>query len=104
MVLASFFLSFHSQAGFRYIRFAFMTKQDYGYYSVIAEFKKGSDLEKIEELRKRMEDIVKKEEHTKSYFSILQKQEGTISLNVDIGSKGEREKSLSRWWKQFVEK
>ncbi|MBR8722212.1 Multidrug resistance protein MdtC [Fusobacterium necrophorum subsp. funduliforme] len=95
MVLASFFLSFFILgAGFRYIRFAFMTKQDYGYYSVIAEFKKGSDLEKIEELRRRMEDIVKKEAHTKSYFSILQKREGTISLNVDIGSKGEREKSL----------
>lgn len=80
--------------GGKFVKFGFLTKQDYGYYSVIAEFQNGSDFEKIQELRKEIETVIKKESHTKSYFSIIQKRNGTISVNVDIGFKEKRKESI----------
>ena len=80
--------------GGKFVKFGFLTKQDYGYYSVIAEFQNGSDFEKIQELRNEIETIIKKEPHTKSYFSIIQKRNGTISVNVDVGFKEKRKESI----------
>ncbi len=76
----------------RFLKIQFMPKQDQGRYSVVAELGKGVDIERAEEVAKKIEDIVKINKNTKTYFSLIQND--TVAVNVEIGKKDTRDESV----------
>jgi len=66
----------------------FMPRQDQGRYSIIAELGNGIDVEKSNEIAKRIEEIVKNEEHTQKYSMFVLNR--GFSFNIDIGKKEDR--------------
>lgn len=70
----------------------FIPDQDFGKYGVILELQKGLTLESAEKVAKKAEAIIKKDPDTKSYIVLASKD--TVVVNVDIGDKGERKKSM----------
>lgn len=78
--------------GPRFIKFEFMPKEDQGTYSVVAELQKGLDIEKSLKIARDLENLVKDNSNTLSYTTIVQAD--SISVNVDIGKKSNRKKSV----------
>lgn len=78
--------------GPKFIKFEFFPKQDRGQFSIIAELQKGIDIEKADRIAKEMENLIVNLDEVQSYSTIV--QSGSISVNVDIGKKGERKKSV----------
>ncbi len=76
----------------RFLKVQFMPKQDQGRYSVVAELGKGVDIERAEEIGRKIEDIVKANKNTKTYFSLIQND--TVAVNVEIGKKDTRDESV----------
>ena len=76
----------------RFLKIQFMPKQDQGRYSVVAELGKGVDIERAEEVAKKIENIVKINKNTKTYFSLIQND--TVAVNVEIGKKDTRDESV----------
>ena len=76
----------------RFLKVQFMPKQDQGRYSVVAELGKGVDIERAEEVAKKIENIVKINKNTKTYFSLIQND--TVAVNVEIGKKDTRDESV----------
>lgn len=76
----------------RFLKIQFMPKQDQGRYSVVAELGKGVDIERAEEIGRKIEDIVKANKNTKTYFSLIQND--TVAVNVEIGKKDTRDDSV----------
>lgn len=78
--------------GPKFLKFEFFPKQDQGQFSITAELQKGIDIEKADKIAKEMENLVVNHENTVSYSTTV--QSGSVSVNVDVGKKGEREKSV----------
>ncbi|MDO4689982.1 MAG: efflux RND transporter permease subunit [Fusobacterium sp.] len=78
--------------GPRFIKFQFFPKQDTGQFSIMAELQKGTDIEKANRIAKEMENLVAKHESVESYSTIV--QPNSVSLNIDIGKKNNRKKSV----------
>lgn len=78
--------------GPKLLKFEFFPKQDQGQFSITAELQKGTDIEKADRIAREMEKLVATHENTVSYSTIV--QSGSITLNVDIGKKGDRKKSV----------
>ena len=76
----------------RFLKVQFMPKQDQGRYSVVAELGKGVDIERAEEIARKIEEIVKANKNTQTYFSLIQND--TVSVNVEIGKKDTRDESV----------
>lgn len=76
----------------RFLKLQFMPKQDQGRYSIVAELGKGVDIEKAEEIGKKIEDIVKKQKNTETYFTLI--RNNTAAVNVTIGKKHTRKESV----------
>lgn len=76
----------------RFLKLEFMPKQDQGRYSIVAELGKGVDIQKAEEIAKKIEDIVKANPYTQTYFSLAQND--TVAVNVEIGKKDTRDTSV----------
>lgn len=76
----------------KFIKFQFMPIQDQGTYSINAELPEGTDLTKADKVAKEIENIVKNNSYTQSYSTIV--QQNKVSVNVDIGKKGKRNKSV----------
>lgn len=74
------------------VRTEFIPKQDFGRYAVILELEKGLSVETAEEITEKAVEIVENNEYTKSYVSQVKTDSGIV--NVDIGSKSEREISV----------
>lgn len=73
-------------------RTEFMPKQDFGRYAVVLELEKGLSVQEAEKKTLEAVEIVKKNKYTKSYTTMTSSDTGII--NVDIGPKGERNKSV----------
>ena len=78
--------------GPKFIKFEFFPKEDRGQFSIIAELQKGTDIEKANRIAKEMENLVANNEEVQSYSTIV--QSSSISVNVDIGKKSQRKKSV----------
>lgn len=78
--------------GPKFLKFEFFPKQDQGQYSIIAELQKGTDLEKANKIAKEVEKIVANQKNTVSYSTSIQAE--SFSVNVNVGKKGERDKSV----------
>ena len=76
----------------RFLKVQFMPKQDQGRYSVVAELGKGVDIERAEEIGRKIEEIVKANKNTQTYFSLIQND--TVAVNVEIGKKDTRDESV----------
>ena len=76
----------------RFLKIQFMPKQDQGRYSVVAELGKGVDIERAEEIGRKIEEIVKANKNTQTYFSLIQND--TVAVNVEIGKKDTRDESV----------
>ena len=76
----------------RFLKVQFMPKQDQGRYSVVAELGKGIDIERAEEIGRKIEEIVKANKNTQTYFSLIQND--TVAVNVEIGKKDTRDESV----------
>lgn len=76
----------------RFLKVQFMPKQDQGRYSVVAELGKGVDIERAEEIGRKIEKIVKANKNTQTYFSLIQND--TVAVNVEIGKKDTRDESV----------
>ena len=76
----------------RFLKVQFMPKQDQGRYSVVAEPGKGVDIERAEEIGRKIEEIVKANKNTQTYFSLIQND--TVAVNVEIGKKDTRDESV----------
>lgn len=76
----------------RMLKFEFFPKQDKGQYSLTAELAKGLDIDKAERISRQMEEIVIANEYTQSYTTLIDNE--SITLNVDIGKKGTRNRSI----------
>lgn len=79
--------------GGRYIGGEYMPRTDDGVYSVIAELPTGMELNKSNEVAKKIESIISKNSYTKKYTASINKESASIS--VDIGDKNERDKTVS---------
>lgn len=66
--------------------------QDFGKFGIILELPKGLSLETSEAIAKKAEAIVMADPDTVAYTTLTQK--GVIILNVDIGEKSERDRSM----------
>lgn len=78
--------------GPRFLKMEFFPKQDKGRYSIAVELGNGLDLDKAISIANQIEDIVKAEPNTKFYFTVAEKDQ--ISVNVDIGKKDTRDISV----------
>lgn len=70
----------------------FLPKQDFGRYAVVLEFEKGISLNKAEAITEQAVDIVKKNPLTRTYITLVSGNTGIV--NVDIGPKTDRKKSI----------
>lgn len=78
--------------GPKFMKFEFMPKQDQGTFSIVAELPKGLDIEKSNKIAKKLEELVKNNSAVLSYTTLVQAD--SISLNVDVGKKSKRKKSV----------
>lgn len=88
--------------GPRFLKFEFFPKQDKGQYSVVAELPKGWDIDKANKIAKQMENIVADNEYTQSYNTIVDAE--YVTVNVDIGKKATRDKSVFAVMEEIREK